>query len=240
MSKTELWDRLGKTDPDQTKSFTRAGGFRGTAIKPIWSYRRMTEEFGACGIGWGINQPSFQVVQGNDETLVYCTASIWHGMKENVVFGVGGDKAIAKNKNGVVTDDEAFKKAFTDAITNAMKMIGVGADVHMGRFDDAKYVASLKAEKRENPHVNRAADFHTDFAGEEEIPSIDSPKIKVKDARPLYESMVKEMRRITSVVELGEWGKAKALEINSMPGDWPAHFRAAYSDHKKSLIGEDA
>lgn len=147
VAKTDLWDRLGKTDPSHTKPFKRAGGFSGTSIKPIWSYRRMTEEFGSCGEGWGVNQPSFQVVSGADgEVLVYCTASIWYENREKIVFGVGGDKVVVKQSSGLRGDDEAFKKAFTDGITNALKMIGVGADVHMGMFDDDKYVNSMKEE----------------------------------------------------------------------------------------------
>jgi hypothetical protein len=151
MSNTDLWDRLGKTDPKHTKPFQRSGGFKGTSIKPIYSYRKMTEEFGPCGEGWGINAPVFQVVQGSDgEVLVYCTASIWYGKRDQVVFGVGGDKAVVKQSSGLRGDDEAFKKAFTDGVTNALKMIGVGADVHMGMFDDDKYVNSLKNEMAAN------------------------------------------------------------------------------------------
>jgi hypothetical protein len=147
MSKTDLWDRLGKTDPAHTKPFKRSGGFSGTSIKPIYSYRRMTEEFGPCGEGWGINEPSFQVVTGSEgEVLVYCTVSIWHGTKDKTVFGVGGDKVVVKQSSGLRGDDEAFKKAFTDGVTNALKLIGVGADVHMGMFDDDKYVNTLKQE----------------------------------------------------------------------------------------------
>jgi len=147
VSNAELWDRLGRTDPKHTKPFQRSGGFKGTSIKPIWSYRKMTEEFGPCGTGWGINAPSFQVVSGPDgEMLVYCTVSIWHGSRDQVVFGVGGDKVVAKFASGLKSDDEAFKKAFTDGITNALKMIGVGADVHMGLFDDDKYVNTMKEE----------------------------------------------------------------------------------------------
>lgn len=147
-SKTDLWDRLGKTDPSHTKQFKRSGGFSGTAIKPMWSYRRMTEEYGPCGEGWGVNEPSFQVVSGPEgEVLVYCTVSIWHGARDRTVFGVGGDKVVGKNKYGLSSDDEAFKKAFTDAVTNALKLIGVGADVHMGMFDDSKYVNERKQDE---------------------------------------------------------------------------------------------
>lgn len=149
-SNTSLWDKLGKTDPAHVKSFKRAGGFSGTAIRPMWSYRRMTEEFGPCGKGWGVNEPSFQVVPAGDEILVYCTASIWYHAADDsgphTVYGVGGDKVIAKFNSGLKSDDEAFKKAFTDAVTNALKLIGVGADVHMGMFDDNKYVNTVRDE----------------------------------------------------------------------------------------------
>jgi hypothetical protein len=143
---TELWDRLGKTDPAHTKPFKRAGGFAGTAIKPMASFRRMTEEFGPCGVGWGVNAPVFDTLNAADELLVFCIVSIWHGSPDRVVYGVGGDKVMGKFKTGAYTDDEAFKKAFTDAITNALKLIGVGADVHMGMFDDNKYVNELRSE----------------------------------------------------------------------------------------------
>lgn len=142
-----LWEKLGKTDPKHTKGFTRGGGFKGTAIKPMWSYKRMTEEFGPCGEGWGIEEPSFQVLQAcDDEKLVFCTVTVWYGPDRHRLIGVGGDKAVAKNKYGLSSDDEAFKKAFTDAVTNALKMIGVGADVHMGLFDDSKYVKAVADE----------------------------------------------------------------------------------------------
>jgi hypothetical protein len=156
MSNTDLWDRLGKTDPKHTKPFQRSGGFKGTAIKPMFSYRMMTEEFGPCGEGWGINEPAFQVLPGADgEVLVYCTVSIWYGPAPiRIVYGVGGDKVISKFSSGLKSDDEAFKKAFTDGITNALKMIGVGADVHMGLFDDSKYVNDLKAQI----HLDQEAD----------------------------------------------------------------------------------
>lgn len=155
----QIWDALGKTDPTHTKSFQRAGGFRGTAIKPMFSYKRMTEHFGPCGIGWGVSEPVFQIVNGaKDEMLVYCTASVWYRLneREGRVYGIGGDKIATLTKNGLANDDEAFKKAYTDAVTNAMKMIGVGADVHMGLFDDSKYVNAMRDEFAEDQPANDA------------------------------------------------------------------------------------
>lgn len=141
-----IWSSLAKTDPKHTKPFNRAGGFKGTAIKPIWIIKQLTEQFGPAGVGWGVNEPTFQVVPADGEILVYCTVSAWHGDRENVLYGVGGDKVQAKRQSGSFCDDEAFKKAFTDAVNNAFKFIGVGADIHMGMFEDDKYVTATKAE----------------------------------------------------------------------------------------------
>lgn len=143
---TKIWDRLRKTDPSHTKGFKRAGGFSGTALKPQWVIQRLTEEFGPCGVGWGVNKPEFQVVPTETDVLVYCTVSAWHGSKDALLWGVGGDKVKAARQNGAFCDDEAFKKAFTDAVMNAFKFAGVGHDIHIGLFDDAKYVSETKAE----------------------------------------------------------------------------------------------
>lgn len=151
-----IWSVLGKTDPKHTKGFSRAGGFKGTAIKPIWITQRLTEQFGPCGDGWGFERPEFQLVQTPTDTLVYCTVTAWYmdGGKQHFIYGVGGDKVVAQRQSGAFCDDEAFKKAFTDALGNAFKFVGVGADVHMGLFEDSKYLAQVTEEfhpKPDNP-----------------------------------------------------------------------------------------
>ncbi|MCO5159668.1 MAG: hypothetical protein M9939_00910 [Mesorhizobium sp.] len=167
---TKIWDILGRTDPAHTRAFSRSGGFKGTAIKPIWSFRRMTEEFGPCGVGWGVGEPVFQVVPAGEEILVYCTAKVWFKHDDNHsqhIYGVGGDKVVGKNKYGLNTDDEAFKKAFTDAVTNALKLIGVGADVHMGLFEDNKYVREMTDEFSDAPPPKSSAALKREGGWEE-------------------------------------------------------------------------
>jgi len=150
MDNTRIWDKLAKTDPAHTKSFKRAGGFSGTAIKPIYSIKRMTDHFGPCGYGWGMTEPTFTVVPAGNETLVYATVGVWVREGDNQsapIYGVGGDKVMTVRKDGgAFCDDEAFKKAYTDALTNALVKLGVGADVHMGLFEDNKYLAAVRDE----------------------------------------------------------------------------------------------
>ena len=146
-----IWNVLSKTDPRHVKPFKRAGGFSGTAMKPIWVIKQMTELFGPAGSGWGMGKPEFQTVNAGDEILVFCTVSLWYKedankSDEGTVYGVGGDKVLGKNKYGPFTNDEAFKASYTDALSNAMKQIGVGADIHMGLFDDEKYVRETTRE----------------------------------------------------------------------------------------------
>lgn len=195
---TALWDILGRTDPAHTKAFTRGGGFRGTAIKPMWSYRRMTEEFGPCGQGWGIEAPQFQVLQGaEDDKLVFCTVSVWYtrdGEKCHLI-GVGGDKAVGKNKFGLASDDEAFKKSFTDAITNALKLIGVGADVHMGMFDDNKYVNTMREEFSDAP-----AQKPTRHALRKDIGNVAKPD--------RWDEFERELRECTTTLQLNKFAMA--------------------------------
>lgn len=255
---TRIWDALGKTDPAHTSGFKRAGGFTGTAIKPMWSFKRMTDYFGPCGVGWGVNEPKFQVVETNDETLVYCTVSIWHGARENTVFGVGGDKAMTKRKSGdIVTDDEAFKKSFTDAVTNALKLIGVGADVHMGRFDDSKYVSEVRAEfaeppaKRENPHVTRPDDISDvvveyDSNGQpiDNIPlgEHNGEKLRVVDMRPIFEALQKGLHMSGSIADLQDWAEANKDTVAKLKKDWQEILRKLYAEHlaelRKQLAGD--
>lgn len=217
---TRLWDKLGKTDPAHTKGFKRAGGFSGTAIKPMWSFQRMTEEFGPCGLGWGVNEPSFQVVPGSDgEVLVYCTVSVWYredpkeamGGSQNV-FGVGGDKVVVKQSSGLRSDDEAFKKAYTDAIGNALKLIGVGADVHMGLFDDSKYVQEMEQE-------------------------FSAPKPSKAQSRPVYDRLSKANKDCTTKDAFDRlWTHPATLDAyGKLPEDWRTHLDEEKTDKAAEL-----
>lgn len=216
---TTIWDLLSRTDPAHTKSFSRSGGFKGTAIKPIWSFRRMTEEFGPCGKGWGVDQPEFQVVTAGDEILVFCTVGVWwtnEEVKEGDeyarnyrVYGVGGDKVVNKFSSGLKSDDEAFKKAFTDAVTNALKLIGVGADVHMGMFEDNKYVADMRREFAEEPEPRDA-------------PVKSSAQLKRENAFPEFDREVDECTNLIQLDRLTKEWREKASKDG-----WNSSFKMA-------------
>lgn len=216
-----IWDVLSRTDPKHTKGFKRAGGFTGTAIKPIWIVQMLTAHFGPCGVGWGMNKPEYEVVPGNNgEVLVYCTVACWHGDRESVLYGVGGDKAVTYIKANEQynrperweNDDEAFKKAFTDAVNNAFKFVGVGADVHMGLFDDSKYVRETAAEFDEK-------------AGAEKEPAarekLDGPHASKTALRKAVNDLIAEVRKAQSGEAIDALLKTAKPTIAQATAAWP-------------------
>jgi len=235
-NKKDLWDKLSKTDPAHTKSFSRSGGFKGTAIKPQWVVMRLTEEFGPCGLGWGINRPEFQVVPAGAEVLVYCTVSCWHGTLDNVLWGVGGDKVSTSRQSGTFNDDEAFKKAFTDAIMNAFKFLGVAADVHMGLFDDSKYVQEVKADfagrLKGNGGVSPEGE---DWYGCNGEAGMSAAKAKAEGLGETFDGWLSAVDIIPTMEVWKTWCRDHDDVIKTLPRGWRVQIREAVDARKKEL-----
>ena len=153
--KMVLWDRLFPTDPRQTKTFKRAGGFSGTAIKPYWVIMRATEEFGPAGVGWGWNELAFEIYTERESgrAIWFSKVEVWYNL-DGAVHRVGPQwgatelVAFRGESKSVFVDEEAAKKAITDGITKCLSYLGLAGDVHMGLFDDSKYVAERRMEER--------------------------------------------------------------------------------------------
>lgn len=251
MTDTTIWDALSKTDPKNTKGFKRPGGFSGTAIKPQWVIQRLTEHFGACGVGWGAFEPSFQVVPGNNgEMLVYATVSAWHGSRDNILWGVGGDKIVTYIKANEQydrperweNDDEAFKKAFTDGLMNAFKFIGVGHDVHMGRFDDSKYVREVEKEfaepKKTVGGINPTIDVHEDgpdWYGLNGEQGMSAAKAKAEGWGDTLDGWLGLISSIPSVADLRDWCNENGEDIKRLPKGWRIMVREAVDSRRAEL-----
>lgn len=124
----------------------------------------MTSVFGPCGIGWKFNIADEKTFQcGDGQILLFLTVALMYHDGEGwsePVYGCGGDFIVEKNKNGLVPNDEAYKMCLTDALGNAMKCIGVAADVYRGLWD-SKYGESHRTEPQA-PRQTKAAAKHTD------------------------------------------------------------------------------
>lgn len=159
MNGLELWEKVEKTDPSQTKQYQGKGGFKGTAIKPIYLIKKATELWGPMGGRWGVKTVKEDIYDGAPllassglvigyEKLHSVRILLWYplGESQGAVESYGHTLMVGSNKYGPFTDDEAPKKSFTDAIGKALHYLGFSADIYFGSFDGSKYDADQKPE----------------------------------------------------------------------------------------------
>jgi len=162
MENMDIWNKLCQP-PKGALSQITAGRLKGkTDINPMWRFKAMTEMFGPCGTGWKytIDDINFQDGAG-DLKAAFVTVSLYYSVESNItdsgfkfsdpVQGVGGAMFVAKEKSGPYTDDEAVKKAVTDALGTALKMIGVAADIYSGKWDGSKYLGGPPEQAPQAP-----------------------------------------------------------------------------------------
>jgi hypothetical protein len=230
-----LWDQLRRVPKEHLKGFKRGGGFTGTAIKPMWTFHRVTEVLGPVGKGWNIGEPVFETVPGKDgEIMVFCTVNVLTP-EGGCFFGVGGDKVVKYIKADErynrperwENDDEAFKKAYTDALTNALKLLGAGADVHMGLWNGSKYIdEDVEPEPHDRaPHIQSVP-----------MPSVQGTPGSSKAAdRDPYQKMVAAIRDAPSTRALKEWYQNNVKEIDELHPDFVDQLRVEYNDRLHEL-----
>lgn len=141
-SNLRIYDSVRKVPQEAIKPIT-AGRLKGMSdINPMWRIKKLTETFGPCGEGWYYTKPEYQYVPGQGGTIaciaqtsiVYRKTDGW----SEPIPGTGGSMFVAQEKSGLYTDDEAPKKALTDALSVACKALGIGADVYWNA-DRTKY-----------------------------------------------------------------------------------------------------
>ena len=164
MDNMKIWNAV-KQPPATSLNQIRGGRLSGmTDINPQWRYQIMTEQFGPCGVGWkweivkqwtepgpegqvfafaAVNlyvrtEPLFRVVIKGQEDKPQCNC-VFHHPWSDPIPGVGGSMLVAKESGGLHASDEAYKMAITDALSCALKMLGVAADIYAGKWDGTKY-----------------------------------------------------------------------------------------------------
>lgn len=139
----ELWARYYTPPKDACKDFQRAGGFKGTAVDPMWLIRCATEQWGPMGGKWGLNIIDEQFVTLDQQHILHISScDLWYddGSEEPAVLPcVGQTWAVSTGKSGPIFDEECVKKSRTDAIGKGLSWLGFSGAVHMGAFDGNKY-----------------------------------------------------------------------------------------------------
>lgn len=185
------WNEM-KQPPDMALKPIRGGRLNGmTDISPQWRLLIMTQLFGPCGVGWKYTIDRQWLESGNPpEVCANTNISLYikhNGEWSEAIPGTGGSSFITQEKNGIHTSDEAYKMSLTDALSVAMKQLGVGANIYSNNNDFTKDWREKERDPEKYITENQLADLEALMdevkAGEKEfcawlgIPSlVDMPK----------------------------------------------------------------
>lgn len=126
----------GRAVPKEAKKPIKGGRLKGmTDINPMWRIRKLTEIFGACGIGWWyeVVDKRIEFDEISNQKAAFVDILLFYqidGQTSHGIPGTGGASFVARESSGYFMSDECFKMATTDAISVAAKALGIGADVY--------------------------------------------------------------------------------------------------------------
>ena len=169
----KLWDSKRTPPKDALKNFTRGGGFKGTAIDPMWVIRAATEEWGPMGDEWGIEPHSItdQYVDGAEGQVVHIARfTLFYPGPEGPakIPCVGQTFLMQRFGDKLKTDEEAPKKSMTDGLMKGLSWLGFGADIYMGRHDSSKY-SDLDTPQQESTPGGDAKEEVVDWQSHAEV-----------------------------------------------------------------------
>jgi len=182
----EIWNRVC-TPPPKVLTSIGGGRMKGmTSINPQWRFQVMTEVFGLVGVGWNFRvtkQWTHTDTLGQEALFVEVALKVLVNEEwSEDIYGVGGSMLIASESAGLRLSDEAYKMATTDALSVAMKQLGVGADIYLGNFSnaDSKYTINYfnlidlieEAGADSNKICNKYGVKNVDAIPQKEIPNI--------------------------------------------------------------------
>ena len=125
----------------------------------MWRIKAMTEQFGVCGIGWKYVITKQWTETFGNEVKAYCNIDLFikvNGEWSDAIQGTGGSSEVTMESKGAYVSDECYKMALTDALSVAMKALGVAADVY---FEAGKNI--IDHDSKYDVQDNRAAQQQT-------------------------------------------------------------------------------
>lgn len=146
MGNLDYYNKL-KAVPQQALRQIQSGRLRGKHdINPMWRIKAMTEQFGVCGIGWKYVITKQWTETFGSEVKAYCNIDLFikvNGEWSDAIQGTGGSSEVSMESKGAYVSDECYKMALTDALSVAMKALGVAADVY---FEAGKNIIDIDSK----------------------------------------------------------------------------------------------
>jgi len=237
----EIWNAVEATDPNFTKQFNRGGGFRGTATNATYLIKKATKMFGPIGIGWGWTVMEENFHHGQDKDVIHVLKlKLWYmwDNKRGEIEHFGQTQFVGKNKNGYYTDEEAPKKSLTDALSKSLSTLGFAADVHLGMYDDNRYVNDLKKDFKGADEFDGGANDN-DRGDKKQTDGGGLTAEQVDAIIDRWEKDIKDAKTVPAVMDLVGSDEFKA-DLKRLHPDDEAFLRKKANDRAKALkAGKD-
>jgi len=200
-----------------------------------WVVKHKALERVAVDVGIVWLRPSVQVCDLANKIAVICAFGKL-GEREEWSFG---EASPANNKNSYPMA-MAEKRARDRVILKLLV-------THGALYSEAE--ADEFAQPRQNPHVTRPADIlptpEYDEHGEviDNIPAPDASavrKLTVKDQRPIFEGLQKEIHATSSVRALQAWAAENKDRLGSLKADWQEFLRGVYAEQLTELRKQES
>jgi len=138
--------------PETALRTIQAGRLKGKSdINPVWRIKAMTETFGPCGIGWKYEITRQWELTFGQEVKAFVNINLYYidedGEWSEPIPGTGGATLVEVGRQGLYVNDEGYKMALTDALSVAMKSLGVAADVYYSRDKTTAYETKYGAQE---------------------------------------------------------------------------------------------
>lgn len=140
----------------------KAGRLKGMSdVNPMWRMKRMTEIFGPIGFGWRYEIVKQWTETYGNEVKCFCNVNLFVRDPETKEWsepipGSGGSAIVSMESKGAYVNDEGYKMALTDALSIAMKPLGIGGNIWYGPkasgHNESKYEADTRDNQTQQPY----------------------------------------------------------------------------------------
>lgn len=238
----KIWDAVAKTDPKHTKPVS-FGARRFTSIDAHWQIKRMTEQFGPVGFGWGYDVQHGISILSDAVAISYADVIVWwnDGTVRRQYGPIRGMSPLLEKGR---VDDDAPKKCLTDALTKGLSHLGMSADVFLGLFDDNKYVQKMTREFAGGQADALAAARADITAATGETRSTYDVSKDAKTAKPgrtakqYADEAIADLNSLSSLADVAAWWDKRRDELDELEQKAPQQYErivAVADDARASL-----
>lgn len=190
---------LGREVPEEAKKEIKGGRMKGmTNINAMWRIKRLTEMFGACGVGWYYKTVNQWMEKAEQEVAAFVDIELYvkvDGDWSAPIYGTGGSKFAAKGKRRNLRIGRVLQNGNYRRAVRGRKQLGIGADVYFAE-DKNKYDVEVPAEIEQVTAIDyMAAELNVNLPKLYQKYGMSRENVTERIAKKIFLSLLNEKRK---------------------------------------------